>query len=846
MSSNTEELQLFKKDPATDGATNFDLKTMINDNLDKIDARAIVERLHREDIANPHSTTAAQVGAYSKTEADANYAPKAHVGTGGASHANVIAGGAAGFMTGPDKAKLDGVATGANNYSHPTGDGNQHVPATGTTNNAKVLKAGATAGSAAWANVDFSEVTGKPTTLSGYGITDAAPSSHVGTGGASHAAAVANGANGFMTGADKTKLDGIASGAEVNQNTFANVKVGATTIAADGKTDTLELIAGTNIVLTPDAANDTVTIALNGGMETTAGAQAKADAVQTNLTAHIGTGGTAHAAVIAGGAAGFITGADKTKLDGIATGANNYSHPTGDGNQHVPATGTTNSAKVLKAGATAGSAAWANVDFSEVTGKPTTLGGYGITDAAPSSHVGTGGTAHAAVVAGGANGFITGADKTKLDGIATGANNYTHPTGDGNQHVPATGTTNNGKVLKAGATAGSAAWAAVDFAEVTGKPTTLGGYGITDAAPSSHATNTANPHATTAAQVGAYSKTEADANYAPKAHVGAAGTTAHPDATTTASGFMTAADKAKLNGIATGAEVNQNAFANIVVGATTIAADAESDSLTLVATAPLTITPDATNDKITFDVANVTTGADGLMIAADKAKLDGIAAGANNYTHPANHPPSIITQDASNRFVSDTEKTTWNGKASTAAVTTGANGLMIAADKAKLDGIASGADVNQNAFASVIVGGNTLAADSESDSFQVIAGDGIALTSDAANDNFTISLASPSWINLVLQNGAAVSLGRTPRYTKIGKEVIIEGELANIAAGTTIATLPAGLRPPSPRGFKVAHNSSVSNDGVTIYVDITGAVVINAVANATNGISLNGVRFFVD
>lgn len=53
----------------------------------------------------------------------------------------------------------------------------------------------------------------------------------------------------------------------------------------------------------------------------------------------------------------------------------------------------------------------------------------------------------------------TSADKTKLSGIASGANNYTHPTGDGNAHVPATGTTNNGKVLTAGATAGSAAWA---------------------------------------------------------------------------------------------------------------------------------------------------------------------------------------------------------------------------------------------------------------------------------------------------------------------------------------------------------------------------------------------------
>lgn len=51
--------------------------------------------------------------------------------------------------------------------------------------------------------------------------------------------------------------------------------------------------------------------------------------------------------------------------------------------------------------------------------------------------------------------------------------------------------------------------------------------------------------------------------------------------------------------------------------------------------------------------------------AADRTKLDGIATGANNYTHPVNHPASIITQDVSNRFVTDTEKTTWNAKETT-------------------------------------------------------------------------------------------------------------------------------------------------------------------------------------
>lgn len=64
-------------------------------------------------------------------------------------------------------------------------------------------------------------------------------------------------------------------------------------------------------------------------------------------------------------------------------------------------------------------------------------------------------------------GAMSASDKTKLDGIAAGANNYTHPTGDGNLHVPATGTTNSGKVLTAGATAGSLSWTAIPAAPVS-------------------------------------------------------------------------------------------------------------------------------------------------------------------------------------------------------------------------------------------------------------------------------------------------------------------------------------------------------------------------------------------
>ena len=58
----------------------------------------------------------------------------------------------------------------------------------------------------------FAQIGSKPTTLAGYGITDATPSSHIGSGGAAHANATTSVA-GFMSATDKTKLDGIASGA---------------------------------------------------------------------------------------------------------------------------------------------------------------------------------------------------------------------------------------------------------------------------------------------------------------------------------------------------------------------------------------------------------------------------------------------------------------------------------------------------------------------------------------------------------------------------------------------------------------------------------------------------------
>ena len=67
------------------------------------------------------------------------------------------------------------------------------------------------------------------------------------------------------------------------------------------------------------------------------------------------------------------------------------------------------------------------------------------------------------------------------------------------------------------------------------------------------------------------------------------------------------------------AEKNQNAFSNVKVGDTTVAADTTTDTLTLVAGNNVTITPDATNDKITISATDTV------------------------YTHPSTHAASMIT-----------------------------------------------------------------------------------------------------------------------------------------------------------------------------------------------------------
>ena len=84
--------------------------------------------------------------------------------------------------------------------------------------------------------------------------------------------------------------------------------------------------------------------------------------------------------------------------------------------------------------------------------------------------------------------------------------------------------------------------------------------------------------------------------------------------------------------------------------------------------------------------ATATQSAAGLMSKADKAKLDGIAAGATKVI-----VDSALSDTSANPLQNKVIAAALDGKAGTAAATQSANGLMSKADKAKLDGIAAGA-----------------------------------------------------------------------------------------------------------------------------------------------------------
>ena len=176
------------------------------------------------------------------------------------------------------------------------------------------------------------------------------------------------------------------------------------------------------------------------------------------------------------------TTAEKNKLAGLS----NYTHPTSSGNKHIPAGGA--SGQVL-GWASDGTAQWVNdknTTYSAFKGATAdAAGGSGLVPGPAAGKQGqylrgdgtwatptntTYGAASQSTA-----GLMSAADKKKLDGIASGANAYTHPTSAGNKHIPAGGA--SGQILRWGGD-GLAVWGAdkdTTYSAMTGATTDAAG-----------------------------------------------------------------------------------------------------------------------------------------------------------------------------------------------------------------------------------------------------------------------------------------------------------------------------------------------------------------------------------
>ena len=136
-----------------------------------------------------------------------------------------------------------------------------------------------------------------------------------------------------------------------------------------------------------------------------------------------------------------------------------------------------------------------------------------------------------------------------------------------------------------------------------------------------HINNTSNPHGVTKAQVGLGSVVNTGDSATPvsggttKFTTGGAYTElAKKVDKVSGKGLSTndytTTEKNKLSGIASGAEVNQNAFSNVGVKVgkttTTVAADSKTDTVTLIQGDNVTLTADTTNDTITIAATDTT------------------------------------------------------------------------------------------------------------------------------------------------------------------------------------------------------------------------------------------------
>ena len=489
---------------------------------------------------------------------------------------------------------------------------------------------------------------------------------------------------------------------------------------------------GQNIVNTYATKTNAISSITGDGSSTTIN-YTKADGTTGSFT----TKNTTYSAATSS-KAGLMSAADKAKLDGIATGANNYTLPTASSTVlgGVKIGSNVNiSSGVISVPAASGTVAGVTVVYPAAKCTTFTSDSGTVTPAAVKKAVDTFAITKAA---GGtfSNDGATQGEQPSLTWKTWGENTpyigYATDQSDGTFILASLKGTDYATGLAIGGGSGNLLWKGNKVAVVGDIPAVGNGTITIKQAGVSKGTFTTNQNGNTTIEL-------TDSN------------TTYSNASTTTAGLMSAADKAKLDGIATGANnftyslplASSSTRGGVKIGFTTSATNrnyaVQLSSEKMYVNVPWTDT--------TYSAATTTTA--GLMSAADKTKLDGIATGANKITidsamsststNPVQNkvvnaalgtklplsggtitgtsgdtPLYIQSAHATGSFIGfrssdgtlqgylgvnsgapvfyDNGNKTIYHSGNLVAATTTAAGLMSAADKTKLDGIAAGAN----------------------------------------------------------------------------------------------------------------------------------------------------------